>query len=91
MCSHPQNTTGRHPARAVSLAVEHLADDEAALAEALAAALADAEAYRTVACAAIERLHDLEQRLCLARTLHARMRDELRRYTAVQVRPAEAA
>lgn len=81
-------TRGNPTPSALPLIVEHLADDEAQLLDALVDALAENEGYRLVACAALGALHTQSREVARLRAQNQALRDELRRYVAAQVDPA---
>jgi hypothetical protein len=67
------------------LMVADLASGEAAWEARAIDAARDADAYRTLALAALERLHAVTQQLACERKMRLELADELRRYTAAQV------
>lgn len=68
--------------RALTLALEHLADDEAVLHDQLAAAHASLTGWRLLAREAIHALHARELELAQARRRYALLLDEYRRLRA---------
>jgi hypothetical protein len=73
------------PSKWYSLALEDLAAGEVEWESRAIDAARDADAYRTLALAALARLHALTQQLECERKMRLELADELRRYTARQV------
>lgn len=71
-----------------NLAIEELAASEAAWEARAIEAMREAEGYRELARVALERLHHVSQQLARERRMRLELTDELRRYTARQVREA---
>ncbi len=82
---------GLEPRDSRDLAIAQLADDEAAILDALSHSIAAARAYRELACAAIVALHESTRDLNASRVTHQQLLSEYRALRVSMIRPTSEA